>query len=97
MKALEGAFNQEKALVGAFSVIVKYLRIFVWSSNTHRAVVGLHRELRLLYDGLPALIVRDHDFFRNFLLTPIRILVNFELVCRQLLTWSDSELAQTGN
>ena len=25
MKALEGAFNQEKALVGAFSVIVKTL------------------------------------------------------------------------
>ena len=24
VKALEGSFNQEKALVGAFSVIVKY-------------------------------------------------------------------------
>ena len=28
-----GTFNQEKALVGAFSVIVKSLRRFVWSSS----------------------------------------------------------------
>ena len=28
VKVLEGAFNQEKALVGAFSAIVKYSRTF---------------------------------------------------------------------
>ena len=33
MKALVGAFNQEKALVGAFSVIVKSSQIFVSSSS----------------------------------------------------------------
>ena len=32
-KALVGAANQENALEGAFSVIVKSLRIFVWSST----------------------------------------------------------------
>ena len=78
--------HQYKTLVGAFSVIVISSLIVVRSSNTHRAVVWLDRQLRLLYDSLPALIVRDDDFFRNFLLTRILILVNFELVCRQLLT-----------
>ena len=33
VKALVGAFNQEKALVGAFSVIMITLRWFVWSST----------------------------------------------------------------
>ena len=33
MKALVGAFNKEEALVGAFSVIVKSSRTFVYSSN----------------------------------------------------------------
>ena len=33
MKALVGAFNQEKALVGTFSVIVKSSRTLVSSSN----------------------------------------------------------------
>ena len=33
MKALVGAFNQEKALVGAFSVIVELRRLIVNSSN----------------------------------------------------------------
>ena len=33
MKALVGAFNQEKALVGAFSVIVKLRRLIVCSSS----------------------------------------------------------------
>ena len=31
-KSYIGAFNQEKALVGGFSVIVKSSRMFVWSS-----------------------------------------------------------------
>ena len=30
---LVGTFNQEKALVGAFSVILKSSRTFVWSSS----------------------------------------------------------------
>ena len=33
VKALIGAFNQEKALVGAFSMIVKSLQTFVSSSS----------------------------------------------------------------
>ena len=36
MKALVGAFNQEKALVGAFSVIVQLRRFIVYSAN-HRS------------------------------------------------------------
>ena len=38
MKALVGAFNQEKALVGAFSVIVKLHRLLVYSTSPHAAV-----------------------------------------------------------
>ena len=33
MKALVGAFNQEKALVGAFSVIVQLHRSIVYSTS----------------------------------------------------------------
>ena len=33
MKVLVGAFNQEKALVGAFSVIVQVWRLIIKSSN----------------------------------------------------------------
>ena len=33
VKALVGAFNQEKALVGAFSVIIKLRRLIVCSST----------------------------------------------------------------
>ena len=33
VKALVGAFNQEKALVGAFSVIVQLHRLIVYSTN----------------------------------------------------------------
>ena len=35
VKALIGAFNQEKALVGAFSVIVQFHRLIVCSTKTH--------------------------------------------------------------
>ena len=34
MKALVGAFNQEKALVGAFSVIVQLRRLIVYGTST---------------------------------------------------------------
>ena len=34
VKALVGAFNQEKALVGAFSVIVQLRRLIVYSTST---------------------------------------------------------------
>ena len=37
MKVLVGAFNQEKALIGAFSVIVKLSVTFVSSSNAQTA------------------------------------------------------------
>ena len=37
MKALIGAFNQEKALVGAFFVIVKLLRLLVCSTSRYPA------------------------------------------------------------
>ena len=33
VKALVGVFNQEKALVGAFSVIVQLHRLIVFSTN----------------------------------------------------------------
>ena len=44
MKALVGAFNQEKDLVGAFSVIVKFSRTFVQPS--FEALVPSHSVLR---------------------------------------------------
>ena len=52
MKALVGAFNQEKALVGAFSVIVKtdgalhstsyhgHIPGAVWDHHNHRPAIG---------------------------------------------------------
>ena len=42
MKALVGAFNQEKALVGAFSVIVQLHRLIVYSTNRHVTLVTGH-------------------------------------------------------
>ena len=36
MKALVGDFNQEKALVGAFFVIVQLHRLIVYSTSLHR-------------------------------------------------------------
>ena len=38
MKELVGAFNKEKALVGAFSVIVQLHRLIVYITNPHAAV-----------------------------------------------------------
>ena len=40
VKALVDTFNQEKALVGAFSLIVKSLRTFVSSSNINSDQAG---------------------------------------------------------
>ena len=37
MKALVGAFNQEKALVGAFSVMVQLCRLIVYSTTKKRS------------------------------------------------------------
>ena len=54
MKALEGAFNQEKALVGAFSVIVKtdYGTDGSFYSTTHYIALTLTQQLAvtLLWD-----------------------------------------------
>ena len=47
MKALVGAFNQEKALVGAFSVIVNIRIIFVSSCNCHGLSAALNCGLPL--------------------------------------------------
>ena len=38
VKALVGAFNQEKALVGAFSVIVQLYRLIVYSTTYYFTV-----------------------------------------------------------
>ena len=38
MKALVGAFNQEKALVGAFSVIVQLHGLIVYSTSNEARV-----------------------------------------------------------
>ena len=35
MKAVVATFNQEKALVGAFSVIVQLHRLIIYSTNAH--------------------------------------------------------------
>ena len=54
MKALVGAFNQEKALVGVFSVIVKTLRAFVCSSTSKTPTFGWQADVADLgEDGLP--------------------------------------------
>ena len=42
MKALIGTFNQEKALIGAFSVIVQLHRLIVYSTNRHVTLVTGH-------------------------------------------------------
>ena len=41
MKALVGAFNQEKALVGAFSVIVQLHLLIVFSTTLHTVLPGI--------------------------------------------------------
>ena len=40
MKALVGAFNQEKALVGAFSVIVQLHQLIVYSTTNTATKLG---------------------------------------------------------
>ena len=50
MKALVGAFNQEKALVGAFSVIVQLHRLIVCSTIPHLGGEGVEAGVR---DGAP--------------------------------------------
>ena len=41
VKAVLGDFNQEKALVGAFSVIVQLRRLIVCSTNLNNVIPGL--------------------------------------------------------
>ena len=57
MKVLEGTFNQKKALIAAFSVIVKSSRRFVCSSGggagvVERVKVGELLEIVELWPGL---------------------------------------------
>ena len=49
MKAVVPAFNQEKALVGAFSVIVHLQRLIVYST-TAELQKGVHLHVRLSPD-----------------------------------------------
>ena len=51
MKAVLAAFNQEKALVGAFSVIVQLHRLIVWLSSSLAA-----RAPRTLPRAVPTII-----------------------------------------
>ena len=39
---MEATFNQEKALIGAFSVIVQLHRLIVYSTNRHVTLVTGH-------------------------------------------------------
>ena len=59
VKALVGAFNQEKTLVGAFSVIVKSSRISVCSSSVEGAAVL--RNVRMLQ----TMVTADHFLLRS--------------------------------
>ena len=45
MKAVVDAFNQEKALVGAFSVIIQLRRLIVYSTTQARALAEHRRRL----------------------------------------------------
>ena len=78
VKVQVGIFNHEKALVGAFSVIVKNLRIFVWSyraalsrgsvvkwGSPWRLSSSLHKSIKLLLraDNVPTRpCYTCHDF-----------------------------------
>ena len=55
MKVLVGAFNQEKALIGAFSVIVKTSRRFVNRSNWLTWLLGVDGEAAPVSDSVHAL------------------------------------------
>ena len=55
MKALVGAFNQEKALVGAFSVIVQLHGLIVYNTDQEGAAdVGVEVALYELHGPRPA-------------------------------------------
>ena len=44
MKAVVAAFNQEKALVGAFSMIVQLHQLIVYSTNYHSYIVNINAQ-----------------------------------------------------
>ena len=48
VKAVVAAFNQEKALVGAFSMIIHHRRLIVYSTNLHARIVQNCAELHEL-------------------------------------------------
>ena len=52
MKAVVATFNQEKALVGAFSVIVQLCRLVV-NSSKQCVTCGVGEELLPVCDGVP--------------------------------------------
>ena len=57
MKAVVAAFNQEKALVGAFSVIVQLHRLIVYSTNCFRSLTYLLSPTRIMR-GIQLLCIR---------------------------------------
>ena len=61
MKAVVAAFNQEKALVGAFSVITNLRMAFVWISSLDWANVCLDIYFQLIFAPLLILQVYNLD------------------------------------
>ena len=61
MKAQVSTFNQEKALVGAFSVIVKSLRIFVSSSSCLLYLVSSIVSKQVLLEPVSVVVVEGLD------------------------------------
>ena len=79
MKAVVAAFNQEKALVGAFSVITNlWMELFEALAQVHAALANLRTSGQMLRDGSlarsyaqsrDALVLAETAFFDKSLLT----------------------------
>ena len=61
MKAVVAAFNQEKALVGAFSVITNLRIAFVWSTTKNSSSPWLVTEVKFEVNQRNALILKLGD------------------------------------
>ena len=78
MKALVGAFNQEEALVGAFSVITNLrMELFQALEDKEDMVDSVDTAIRQLPVGLDSGMLRDYAYnFLNFMLNYVGILVH---------------------
>ena len=65
MKALVSAFNQEKTLVGAFSVIVQLRRLIVYSTKLYSHFIPDRKSLVLMLGG--AIINLMAELFLKYL------------------------------